>query len=272
MHVNIHLKWRAAQRAAEVLEAAGLEARLHAVAARFDAIESGIAALQAPSAAPVAAAAEAAAAPKRPVVSSAALEPCARDTPEVARLRALCKTLPLSSALFKWVPAEYYSRPLQWRRDVLEAPSISYLCKTIVMENTHCTNEDCSDRNNSRFYLVVFQYTERFDSEKLARFARDLNPGLGKKKFNFRLAAPERSLALTGFGYNSVVPFGTAVPIPVILSDRITKLAPAYFWMGGGHADCKVRVDVDEFVSVVQPHVADITNPLTEEELLQIVD
>lgn len=241
-----------------------MDARIANLAIRFDAIEAGIKALQQSlcSATTVDALSK----------LSPELDPCSQDTPEVAQLRALCRTLPLHTAVFRWVPSEYYQRPLQWRRDILQAPSIQYLCKSIVLENTHCVNTDCSVRENSRFYIVLFQYVEKFDSEKLMRFVKDLNPSLGKKKFNFRLADPEVSQKMTGFGYNAVVPFGGNVDIPVILSEKLTHLSPSYFWMGGGHVDCKLRIDLAEFLRVIQPFVADIANPLSEEELNCITD
>jgi prolyl-tRNA editing enzyme YbaK/EbsC (Cys-tRNA(Pro) deacylase) len=239
-----------------------LTSRVAALTTRFATIEKGIATLSAS----MSASTQAASKPKA-VDPPQTLDPYYEDTPEVATLRAMCRTLPLFSAIFKWVPSYYYDRPLPWRRDALQAPSFKHLCKSILLENTHCEFNDCSRRENSRYYLIVFQYVEKFDSDKLMKFVRDLNPGVGKKKFNFRLADPEVSAQLTGFGYNAVAPFGGAVDIPIVLSDKIIQLAPHYFWMGGGHVDCKLRVDVDEFCAVLQPLIADITNPLSEEEL-----
>ena len=37
---------------------------------------------------------------------------------------------------FVRVPGNYYERPLEWRRDALEAASVHHLCKSIVLENT----------------------------------------------------------------------------------------------------------------------------------------
>lgn len=199
------------------------------------------------------------------------LEICSHDTPEVATLRKWCYDKDLQTTVFQWVDSCYYSKPLQWRRDTLKCPSINHLCKSILLENTHCPNPDCAVKTNSRFYLVVFQYVEKFDSEKLLRAVKNLNPGVGKKQFNFRLADPAKAQELTGFGYNAVVPFGGRVDIPVILSEKIACLQPGYFWMGGGHEDCKLRMDVNEFLAVFDPLVADISNPLPEEELNQII-
>ena len=195
------------------------------------------------------------------------LKPDAKDTPEVAALRAECINIGLSSAIFQWVSEEYYDRNLQWRRDTLKAPSIHYLCKSILLENTHCTNEDCSDRNNSRYYCCLFQYTTKFDSDAVAKFIQGLNPGLGKKKFGFRLADPAKSAEITGVGKNAVAPFGMKQPIPIILSDELLKLQPGYFWMGGGHVDAKLRADTAEFVRVLNPFVTHFTTPLNDEEL-----
>lgn len=265
---------------------AALEARLAQLCRRYDAIESGLQQLQkqmqARAARPAAAAAAArgsssltAAAGAKKVVDPTTLthlQPHKEDTPEVAALRAWCLANKLYSAEFKWVPSDYYSQSLQWRRDILEAATIQHLCKTIVLENTRCAKEDCSDRNNSRYYMIVYQYVNRFDSELVMRLIRDLNTGLGKRQFNFRLADPEKSKELTGFDHGAVAPFGTKTPIPVILCSRAAEVTPAHLWMGGGHVDCKCRVDLAEFMERLDPIVASISVPMTPEELEQIVD
>jgi prolyl-tRNA editing enzyme YbaK/EbsC (Cys-tRNA(Pro) deacylase) len=243
-----------------------VEQRIAALAKRFDVIDGKIKAAAAAKARAVAAApAAAAAASSSAVAVNPQWAPVAVDTPEVATLRKLTETLVLTTAQFKWVPSEYYERNLAWRRDILGAPSVNYLCKSIVMENTHCVNDDCSDRCNAKYYAVVFQYVERFDSEKLSKFVQKMNDGLGKKKFTFRLAANGEEV--TGFTQNAVVPFGLKTPMPVILSAGVARLQPAYFWMGGGHTDCKLRMDTAEFVEKIDPFVADITSPIPAEEL-----
>jgi prolyl-tRNA editing enzyme YbaK/EbsC (Cys-tRNA(Pro) deacylase) len=183
----------------------------------------------------------------------------------VGRLREIAKKMNLRSVKFKWVPSNYYQQPLTWRRDQLGAPTMTHLCKSIVLENTHCVNEDCSDRNNSRYYVVVFPYTERFDSEKLMKYVRSLNESVGKKKFNFRLAAEGETLS--GYSNNAIPPFGLKTDIPVILASKLAELSPAYFWAGGGHVDCKVRLDFQEALDQMKAQVADVTNPIPEEEL-----
>lgn len=257
-----------------------MEQRIAKLAKQFDAIDASLRELQQALKKVSAAATSGTAAPSASTRSRAAvdpasitaLQPCAQDTPEVAAVRRWCLENGLYSAVFKWVPSDYYSHTLQWRRDVLDAATIAHLCKTIVLENTHCVNTDCSDKANSRYYLAVYQYVEKFDAEMIMRVIKEMNTGLGKKKFNFRLADEEKAKELTGFTHGAVVPFGTTQPVPVVLSASVMKLTPAYIFLGGGHVDCKVRVDVDEFVERLQPIVAPITVPLSTEELEQIAD
>ncbi|EPY23862.1 YbaK/aminoacyl-tRNA synthetase-associated domain-containing protein [Strigomonas culicis] len=244
-----------------------MESRVALLCRRYDRIEAALQELAATAAGGGTVAATAASV-ARPV----AVGHDARDTPEVTALRHWCRDHQMATVRFKWVPSDYYTHPLAWRRDVLRAPSMYHICKTIVLENTHCAHEDCQVRENARFYMVVFQYAERFDAERLTAAVRRLNPGIGKKQFNFRVADPQRALELTGFSHGAVVALGTRTPIPVILSDKVAQLAPAYFWMGGGHVDCKLRVDVDEYVRVMEPLVAPVTVPMDPEALEALCD
>ncbi|CAG9573447.1 conserved hypothetical protein [Leishmania major strain Friedlin] len=273
--------------AAAAAAASSLAQRLAQLGQRFDVIESGLRHLQQQQqpllrhAAPGGAAAGAASSdasfcPASSAVKAPAdlpaLQPDPKDPLEVARLRRHCVDSGLHATEFLWVPSNYYQENLQWRRDALHAPTIRHLCKTILMENTHCTNKDCADRNNSRYYLVVYQYVDRFNSDMVGRAIQELNPGMGKKKFNFRLADPAESEKLTGVRSGAVAPFGTAIPIPVILSVGVTQLAPPTFYVGGGHVDCKCRLDTAQFIRVSKAIVAPISVPLTDEELEQIAD
>jgi hypothetical protein len=60
---------------------------------------------------------------------------------------------------FVRAPPEYYDRPLEFRRDILQAASTHHLCKSIIMENTraHPSVQGCEDPNNSKYYLVIVQ-------------------------------------------------------------------------------------------------------------------
>jgi prolyl-tRNA editing enzyme YbaK/EbsC (Cys-tRNA(Pro) deacylase) len=96
----------------------------------------------------------------------------------------------------------------------------------------------------------------------MTRFVSRLNKGkLSNNNFNFRLADEKEQEKLTGFGHNAVVPIGMAnKQIPVILSDKISKLAPyKFFWMGAGEVDWKLEVNTQEFIDITNAFVADIT-------------
>lgn len=66
------------------------------------------------------------------------------------------KTKGLTSARLYRAPPSYYQEKIEWRRDVLNAPHINYLCKSLLMKNIRCTNNDCNDPTNSLYYLVIF--------------------------------------------------------------------------------------------------------------------
>ncbi|BBN06786.1 hypothetical protein MPTK1_3g23870 [Marchantia polymorpha subsp. ruderalis] len=161
---------------------------------------------------------------------------------------------------FKRVPSDYYSRSYEQRRDLLGAASVDHLCKSIVMVNTQALESitDCSDRKNSKYYLIVIQYTARLNAEKVKQFVYSLNDGkVPKKKFNLRLAPEEESNKLTGFEHNAVTPFGMVTDIPVILSDAIVRLQPEYFWLGGGEVDLKLGLRTEDFIRILSPFIVD---------------
>eukprot|EP01013_Petalomonas_cantuscygni_P030943 TRINITY_DN57040_c0_g1_i1.p2 TRINITY_DN57040_c0_g1~~TRINITY_DN57040_c0_g1_i1.p2 ORF type:complete len:397 (+),score=77.95 TRINITY_DN57040_c0_g1_i1:126-1316(+) len=97
------------------------------------------------------------------------------DTINTRRVRTAATALRLRSATLLKVPQNYYRETLTWRRDILNAPSISYLCKTMLMENIHSTAPADPDaphalaRTNSRWYLVVFQYICKLNTDKMTR-------------------------------------------------------------------------------------------------------
>ena len=171
---------------------------------------------------------------------------------------------PPGCARFYRVPANYYDEPLEFRRRCVGGATVDHMCKTIVMENTRCVNDDCADAFNSRWYLVVVQYTARLNQQKLEKFLHELNNvdgrRCGKKNFNMRLAKEEDSERLTGYVKGAVCPFGCAEKrMPVILSDKIVALEPQTFWLGAGEVDLKVGMSAADFVARAEPHVTDIT-------------
>lgn len=175
-----------------------------------------------------------------------------------ARLSNILRSNGVRDFEFKKVPSDYYDWTLEARRDILGASSIDHLCKSIVLVNTQARSDvtDCSDRNNSKYYVVVVQYTARFNAETVKNFLYSLNDGkIPKKKFNLRLAPEELSLNLTGFEHNGVTCIGMKTDIPVILDEAIAKLNPNFFWLGGGDIDLKLGIRTTEFINFVKPFI-----------------
>ncbi|KAL6348848.1 hypothetical protein AAG906_033504 [Vitis piasezkii] len=175
-----------------------------------------------------------------------------------ARLSAILRANNVRDFAFKRVPFDYYDWPIEARRDILGAPSIHHLCKSIVLVNTQAPSNvtDCSDRNNSKYYIVVVQYTARFNAETVKNFLYSLNNGkIPKKKFNLRLAPEESSQKLTGYEHNGVTCIGMKTDIPVILDEAIVKLDSNFFWLGGGEIDLKLGIKTSEFINFVKPFI-----------------
>eukprot|EP01062_Namystynia_karyoxenos_P015244 TRINITY_DN15532_c0_g1_i1.p1 TRINITY_DN15532_c0_g1~~TRINITY_DN15532_c0_g1_i1.p1 ORF type:complete len:318 (+),score=100.51 TRINITY_DN15532_c0_g1_i1:71-955(+) len=189
-----------------------------------------------------------------------------RDTPDIARVKAEAIRLGLTSACFRWVEPCYYSRPLEWRRAALEAPGVEYLCKSVILENTQCTREDCAERWNSRYYQLCFQYVTRFDANKMMKLMRDKNPGIGKRRFNYRCV--DDLMGIGGFGKNATAPIALRTDMPVMLSASAARLP--FLWLGGGHVDVKMCVDTRQFRAALHPLVLDVCEPLTPEEIAAI--
>ncbi|XVF10813.1 hypothetical protein REPUB_Repub07fG0215900 [Reevesia pubescens] len=175
-----------------------------------------------------------------------------------ARLSNILRSNGVNEFSFKRVPSDYYDWPFESRRDILGAASVHHLCKSIVLVNTQAQSNiiDCSDRNNSKYYVVVVQYTARFNAETVKNFLYTLNDGkISKKKFNLRLAPEETSIKLTGYEHNAVTCIGMQTDIPVILDEAIVKLNPDFFWLGGGEVDLKLGIRTSEFINFVKPFI-----------------
>jgi prolyl-tRNA editing enzyme YbaK/EbsC (Cys-tRNA(Pro) deacylase) len=173
-------------------------------------------------------------------------------------VRTACAALPLPSARLLETPSDYYSWPLSRRARCLKASTRDQLCKTILLENTHCKHRDCSEPNNSRFYAVIIQYTTKLQSQKVFKFVRKMNTKVSKKYFKFTLATQSASEELTGFGKNAICPIGMKTQIPIILSKRLLELQPPFMWLGGGEVTVKLGCDVKEFIAATKCYVADV--------------
>ncbi|KAG8476589.1 hypothetical protein CXB51_033516 [Gossypium anomalum] len=262
-----------------------------------------------------------------PISSSSPLTNGDASSDVEACLSNILRSNGVNDFIFKRVASDYYDWPLESRRDVLGAASVHHLCKSIVLVchstillrtdnhrsiscmlhteaallaqvNTQAPSNviDCSDRNNSKYYVVVVQYTARFNAETVKNFLYTLNNGkISKKKFNLRLAPEETSIKLTGYEHNAVTCIGMQTDIPVsplyanlystplrslsfcrkstwgpedliawvILDEAIVKLDPDFFWLGGGEVDLKLGIRTSEFINFVKPFIVSCSGDST---------
>lgn len=95
---------------------------------------------------------------------------------------------------FRMVIADdkYYERTLEERRDILSAPSIEFLCKTIVFENT-AYNDKFEGKHYPKYIAVMVQYIGKIHTEKLNKVLRVWQQAhsaekASKQHFHYRLA------------------------------------------------------------------------------------
>lgn len=179
------------------------------------------------------------------------------------------------SATWKFVPEHYYATSLAQRANFLDAPSIHYLCKSLLLENRKAPEDGSEDPTNPRFVLVVLQYASVLDVKKLTNTIRalrkDVKQRLDDSQFDFRIASESNNEMITGYSHNSVTPFGMKCQqkesyVPIILSKTLVPLK--YFWMGGGHVHLKLGMAVSDFCHALHPILAEISRPRTSTEEL----
>lgn len=145
-------------------------------------------------------------------------------SPTQARLDAELLRLgfPRATFAFTRVPADYYDRPLEYRKSCLGAVSLNRLCKTLLLTNTRAKKRaKLSDEEErkltprqraalSEHFLVIVQYeSAKFDAERLKRALCERAAGAAPAKgFNLRLAADGAAEELAGYSHGGVTPVG----------------------------------------------------------------
>jgi len=187
------------------------------------------------------------------------------------RARESVEELGCYSACWKFVPVPYYTWPLEQRAECLQAPSVHYLCKSLLLENKKVPPSDTTDPTNPKFVLVVIQYAATLDVKKLGTAIRalrtDVKSRLDESAFDFRIASADDNRDITGYEHNSVTPFGLLKPadVPIVLSSALKPLK--FFWMGGGHEHLKLGMAYSDFCKALAPIEADISQPRSALEL-----
>ena len=191
------------------------------------------------------------------------------DAASMRRARSSVEERGIYSAVWRFVPPPYYQWPLEQRAACLQARSIHYLCKSLLLENKKVATDDDSDPTNPKFVLVVLQYAATLDVKKLGTAVRtlrkDVKARLEESAFDFRIAAEEDNRVITGYEHNSVTPFGMLKPVPIFVSAALEPLH--FFWMGGGHELLKLGMAFSDFCRALSPVVADISQPRTSAEM-----
>ena len=165
---------------------------------------------------------------------------------------------------FYKVPSDYYEWSLEQRMQVLEAPSTSHLCKTVIFANTKWDPQlkVPFDRRNAKFYCLIVQYIDRLHSQKLNNFVKSLGANSeverSKKYFNIRVCDEQLATELTGYQKGGVSPLGMLADIPIIVTKNIAELDPPVVYLGAGHNDFKVSFNINEFRVKTNCLVADL--------------
>ena len=143
---------------------------------------------------------------------------------------------------------------------VFRAPPTDTAAVTQVAQALGGEPDQATKAARSRFFAVVLQYDCQWKKEKMERELR-ARGGMSKKGCQLHFADQAEAEALTGFVRNAVTPLGMkpSAEIPLFLSHHIPALKEGYFWLGGGAINLKLGVRTDDFVSCLQPVVADVT-------------
>ena len=149
------------------------------------------------------------------------------------------------SVYMKFATPDFFEWDFPTRKVFLEAASENHLCKCIIMENKKF-NPELASKFYHRYVCVIIQFTTSLKNERLIKAMKSYQNNncevkASRKYFHYRLASGEMNNELSGYMHNAVTPFMFKdTSIPFVLSDRITKLQPAYFWLGGGHVNTKL--------------------------------
>lgn len=165
------------------------------------------------------------------------------------------------SSVLMLVNDNYYNTELLCRVKQLRSHSVDNFFKSILVENTRCKHYEThpSDITKSRYFLIVLPYDGKFNAKTVANVIRSKhNNALSSKAFNIRMVTTDICYQLSGYVRNSVTPIGLKVSVPIIASSFIKTIQPPYMWLGGGHVNIKLRIDVDEFTRCCSPYYANI--------------
>ena len=155
------------------------------------------------------------------------------------------------------VPADYYEKDFEYRRDCIGAQHINQLTKCVLFEIKDTPDE------LKKYICVVVQYVDKISQRKLLQVASSV---VGKKVVDVTMAKEEEATKLSGSEHNAMTPVFmrptkefAKYNVPVILSEKIAALDPPFFWLGGGEVDVKYGIDTRKFVEIFKPIIYNIS-------------
>ena len=118
------------------------------------------------------------------------------------------------------------------------------MANTRYTEQVAKAEELGTDASFPRFVIVITQFEAKVNASKISNIMKDYQHAntktdkkIGIRGFHHRLAEEGDALSLSGYKYNAITPFlmeGGGEKLPIILSEDIVNLQPAYFWHSGG--------------------------------------
>ena len=154
----------------------------------------------------------------------------------------------------KFASPSFFAMGLPERKVFLGAASEYHMCKCIIMENKKFKPEMASEFYQ-KYVCVVIQFKTNLNNEKLIKAMKNYQNSncaekVSRKGFHYRLAPDTVNAELSGYMHNAVTPFMFKnTEVPMVVSDRIQRLKPGFFWLGGGHVNTKIS----RFIRFVWP-------------------
>lgn len=173
---------------------------------------------------------------------------------------------------YKFIDAtgyDYYNLSYQERIELLQGHSIQQLCKTLLMVNKKYTiHNELTHIQHPQYVLCIIQYISRLHNDKLCKFiynniSQQASCIRRSKEYNMRLASEQDNNRLTGYVNNALTPFDiNDNTLHIIIDHKIIQQCKQYdnnMYLGGGHVDVKLMLNIDEFIDKCNIHVGDIT-------------
>lgn len=161
-------------------------------------------------------------------------------------------------------PVSYYELSYQERIQLLHGTNINQLCKSLLMVNhNYIVHPELTPQQHPRYVLVIIQYIARLHNDRLSKLVYNHISSQSScirknREYNWRLASENDNEHITGYINNAVTPFGLLQSVPIIISDTVAQQCSTIY-LGAGHVDLKLELDVNEYISKCNVLVGNVT-------------